>query len=233
MTSAAALAGTASLAADPARAAMVQALLAGKSLTAAELARAAGVTAQTASGHLKRLTEAGLVVMTAHGRHRYHRLAGPRAAQVIETLMAAASLGANSRPVRTGPRDAALRAARICYDHLAGALGVALADALRASGSVELDDDAAMLTADGQTLLERIGIDTSALAPASGRIPCRPCLDWSERRPHLAGRLGAVLCNHCFEQGWVRRSEGRALSVTPEGRRQFRSRFGLTWPPTP
>jgi DNA-binding transcriptional ArsR family regulator len=231
MTGASALAGIASLAAEPARAAMLQALLSGQSLTATELARAAGVTAQTASGHLKRLTEAGLVTVVARGRHRYHRLAGSLAAQAIEELMAtAAMLDAPSRPMRIGPRDAALRAARMCYDHLAGALGVGLADAMRASGAIQLDDDAALLNPQGRDLLERIGIDTDALAPGSQRILCRPCLDWSERRPHLGGRLGAALCNHCFQRGWLRRAQGRAISVTPEGRRQLRSSFGLDWP---
>lgn len=232
MTSAADLAGMASLIADPARAAILQALLPGRSLTATELAREAGIAAQTASGHLKRLTEAQLVSVTARGRHRYHRLAGPHAARAIEELMVAAvSFGAPLRPARIGPREAALRAARTCYDHLAGALGVGLADALRASGSIELDDDAAVLNPAGRTLLERIGIDTTALAPASRRILCRPCLDWSERRPHLAGRLGTVLCDHCFSRGWVRRAQGRILIVTPEGGRQFRLSFGLNWPP--
>jgi DNA-binding transcriptional ArsR family regulator len=224
MPSAAALAETAAAIGDPARAAMLAALLDGRALTAGELASAAGVTPQTASGHLARLAGAGLLVVTRGGRHRYHRLASPAVARLLEDL---ALLAAPPRRVATGPRDAQMRLARTCYDHLAGRLAVALADALVARGALELSPEAAALTEAGGAFLGRLGI---APDPARGtRLFCRPCLDWSERRPHLAGALGAALCAHCFDRGWVRRREGgRALLVTPEGWRGLSDTFGLS-----
>jgi hypothetical protein len=149
-------------------------------------------------------------------------------ARLIESLMhVAAEIEPVRRPVVTGPRDLALRAARTCYDHLAGRLGVALADALVAAGHVELDSDAGIVTPAGLVLLERVGIDAMS-AGRGRRVLCRPCLDWSERRPHLAGTLGAALCRLSFERGWVRRVEGtRAVSITPKGQRAFRETFGV------
>jgi hypothetical protein len=135
--------------------------------------------------------------------------------------------------VVVGPRDAALRAGRTCYDHLAGRLGVALADALVAGGYAELAGDAGLLTDAGTALLERIGIDVARLSPRRGqdgtRVLCRPCLDWSERRPHLAGAVGAALCTHSFASGWIRRIAGtRAVALTPKGERIFREQLGVT-----
>jgi DNA-binding transcriptional ArsR family regulator len=206
---------------DPARAAMLGALMDGRALTAGELARASGITAQTASAHLARLTGAGLLAAEKQGRHRYHRLASPEVARMIEGIMRVATA---LRPVATGPRDAGLRAGRTCYDHLAGRLGVALADALVEGGQIELAHDGGLVTEKGVALLQRLGI-----APGTARRPvCRPCLDWSERRPHIAGQLGAPLCAHCFGQGWVRRVEGtRAVTVTPHGGRMLREVFGV------
>ncbi|RVT91718.1 transcriptional regulator [Rhodovarius crocodyli] len=227
MATTARLAEIAALLGEPARAAMMQALMDGRALTAGELAAAAGITPQTASAHLARLTEAGLLAMERQGRHRYHRLAGAEVAQLLESLMA---LAAGPRPVRTGPRtgprDDQMRRARTCYDHLAGRMGVALADALVARGHLELDHDAGRLTEAGAAHLAALGIQPAG----GGRLMCRPCLDWSERRPHLAGRLGAALCRHCLDQGWLRRIPGtRAVAATPEGARRMRDAFGLDW----
>jgi len=228
MPTTAKLASVAALLGDPARAAMMQALMDGRALTASELARVAGITPQTASSHLARLTGAGLLAMEKQGRHRYHRLATPSMAQLIESLMhVAAEIEPARRTVVTGPGDVALRAARTCYDHLAGRLGVALADALVEGGHVELDSDAGIVTPAGLVLLERVGIDAMS-AGRGRRVLCRPCLDWSERRPHLAGTLGAALCRLSFERGWIRRVEGsRAVSITPKGQRAFRETFGV------
>jgi len=216
-----ALAATAAVIGDPARAAMLATLLDGRALTAGELAGAAGVTPQTASTHLARLAEAGLVAVTRQGRHRYHRLASPAVGRLLEGLM---ELGAPARrPVVTGPRDTALRQARTCYDHLAGRLGVALAGALAAGGAIALTEEGGAVTASGRDALAGFGI-----AVPEGGLFCRPCLDWSERRPHLAGALGAALCARCFELGWIRRhAAGRAVEITPPGWRGFAEVFGI------
>lgn len=227
----------AALSGDPARASMLHALMDGRALTATELARAAGVTPQSASSHLARMTAAGLLAVEKQGRHRYHRLATPSVARMMESIMqVAADLEPTAKRFTIGPRDAALRKARTCYDHFAGQLGVALADALVEQGRVELTSDAGILTETGVTFLGEIGIDTGPMlargAKRSGRVLCRPCLDWSERRPHLAGSLGAALCAHSMEQGWTRRIEGtRAIDVTPKGERILRERFRVRrWP---
>ena len=204
MTSQSAFAEVATLAGDPARAGMLHALMDGRALTASELARIAGITPQTASGHLARLVVAGLLAVEKQGRHRYHRLASPAVAQMMESIMqVAAGLDTNRPRLVVGPRDAALRAARTCYDHLAGRLGVALADALVDGGQVELASDGGLVTDAGIRFFSRIGIDLDVLATCSGKRParvlCRPCLDWSERRPHLAGTIGAALCAQYWE----------------------------------
>jgi DNA-binding transcriptional ArsR family regulator len=233
MASNAMFAEVAALAGDPARAGMLHALMDGRALTASELAVVAGITPQTASGHLARMAAAGLLSVEKQGRHRYHRLASPAVAQMMEGIMQVASdLAGARRPLAVGPRDAALRAARTCYDHLAGRLGVALADALVAGGYAELTGDAGLLTDAGITLLGRVGIDVDALMARRGKRPprilCRPCLDWSERRPHLAGAVGAALCAHSLRNGWIRRLDGtRAVAITPKGQRVFREQFGV------
>jgi DNA-binding transcriptional ArsR family regulator len=233
MASNAAFAEIAALAGDPARAGMLHALMDGRALTSSELARVAGITPQTASGHLVRMTAAGLLCVERQGRHRYHRLASPAVAQMMEGIMQVASdVQPMRRPLRVGPRDAALRAARTCYDHLAGHLGVALADALVAGGYAELTADAGLITDRGMALFDRIGLDVEALSARPGkaapRILCRPCLDWSERRPHLAGRVGAALCVHGFKSGWIRRiNDTRAVAITPKGERVLREQLGL------
>ena len=240
MASNATFARVAALAGDPARAGMLHALMDGRALTASELASVAGITAQTASTHLARMTEAGLLTVEKQGRHRYHRLASSAVAHMMETIMQVAStLEQPQRRLSVGPRDAALRAARTCYDHLAGQLGVALADAMVARGYAELASDGGIVTDAGLGFLGRIGIDVDALQARRGkrtaRVLCRPCLDWSERRPHLAGAIGAALCSHSLEKTWVRRlDDTRAVEITPKGWRVFREDFGarLGGPPT-
>jgi len=237
MATTARFAEIANLAGEPARAAMLTTLMDGRALTASELARCAGVTPQTASGHLLRLASAGLLAVEQQGRHRYHRLASREVASVLEGIMQVAGSqvvgGAAPRIVRTGPRDDALRAARTCYDHLAGRLGVAIADSLVARGYVRLDQDAGTLTEAGAAHLgEVVGLESAREGPRSARSRnrpfCRPCLDWSERRAHLAGVVGAAICAHALAHGWVRRLDGsRALRVTPHGRQQFRAHLGV------
>jgi DNA-binding transcriptional ArsR family regulator len=233
MASNAMFAQVASLAGDPARAGMLHALMDGRALTASELAYVAHITPQTASGHLARMTAVGLLRVEKQGRHRYHRLASPAVAQMIEIIMQVASGLEPARPsLSVGPKDVALRTARTCYDHLAGRLGVALADALVAGGYAELASDAGEVTGAGLALLARIGIDVDALLVRRGKRParilCRPCLDWSERRPHLAGAVGAALCTYSLGEGWVRRiRDTRAVAITPKGQRMFREVFGV------
>ncbi|WP_445487532.1 ArsR/SmtB family transcription factor [Rhodopseudomonas sp. RCAM05734] len=234
MPSQAMFAEIAALSGDPARASMLHALMDGRALTATELARAAGVTPQTASGHLSRMTAVGLLSVERQGRHRYHRLATASVARMLESIMqVAADLAPDRSHLSVGPRDAAMRKARTCYDHLAGQLGVALADSLIARGHVELAGDAGVLTDAGMAFLAGIGLDTAPLlarrTARSGRVLCRPCLDWSERRPHLAGALGAAICAHSLDQGWTRRLDAtRAVLITPKGARIFRDTFGAT-----
>jgi DNA-binding transcriptional ArsR family regulator len=233
MANHAVFAQVASLVGDPARAGMLHALMDGRALTASELAHVAGITAQTASGHLARMADVGLLSIEKQGRHRYHRLASPAVAQMIESIMQVASGLQPPRPsFSVGPRDIALRTARTCYDHLAGRLGVALADALVAGGYAELSNDAGLVTESGVKFLGGMGIDVDALTARRGkhaaRILCRPCLDWSERRAHLAGAVGAALCTHSLEHGWIRRIRGtRAVAITPKGQRIFRDEFGV------
>jgi DNA-binding transcriptional ArsR family regulator len=232
MVSTAALAETAAALGDPARLNMLAALMDGRALTAGELAGVAGVAPTTASGHLGRLLGAGLLAVEKQGRHRYHRLASPEVARVLEGLMALSAAPSEGRPVarapRTGPRDQAMREARTCYDHLAGRLAVGMADAMVARGQVELSADGGALTEAGAGFLEGLGV---AVPVGRGRAFCRPCLDWSERRAHLAGALGAALCLRCLDLGWVRRVAGsRALTVTPAGRLGLEQAFGLDQP---
>lgn len=228
MASQGAFAEIASLAGDPARAGMLHALMDGRALTAGELAEAAHITPQTASGHLMKLAAGGLIAVEKQGRHRYHRLASPAVARMLESIMQVAA-DARPRAIVTGPRDKGLRAARTCYDHLAGHLGVALADSMIAHNQIELTADAGIVTANGAALFDRLGIALETRGPAkSKRMLCRPCLDWSERRPHIGGALGAALCTHCLDAGWIRRVDGsRAVSVTTKGRLEFRRLFSV------
>ncbi|UOM36091.1 helix-turn-helix transcriptional regulator [Acuticoccus sp. I52.16.1] len=211
---------------DPARAAMLTALLGGMALTAGELAEAAGVTRQTASAHLAQLEDGDLIAREKQGRHVYFRFAGPEAAALVESLgvFAARPVGPKRVP---GPRDPALRRARVCYDHLAGTLAVSLFDCLVADGVFVRADDAVSLTPHGARRLSTLGIDIAALRGAK-RPLCRACLDWSERRHHLAGALGGALLASFVERHWVRRVTGtRSIIVTPAGERALRETFGV------
>lgn len=220
------IAEAASLIGDPARANILAALLNGRALTATELGIAAGVAPSTTSGHLTKLVEGRLLSVTSTGRHRYFRLASPSVARVLESLMALAVDG----PPRYRPKarcDEAMARARTCYDHLAGKLGVALAESLATQGHVILTDQGGMVTEVGRGFLANLGVD---LAPRrnSRRSFCRPCLDWSERRWHIGGAIGAALADRCFENGWTaRRRDGRAVTITPAGEQAFQKLFGI------
>lgn len=219
------IAEVASLMGDAARANMLSALMGGQALTAGELARVAGITPQTASGHLAKMTEGRLLAVEAQGRHRYYRLASGGVADAMQALMALAADG-RRRHHPVGPKDAALRLARTCYDHMAGRLAVAMADALSAEGRVVLSDGAALVTDAGRQFFLDLGLDMDAASPR--RPLCRTCLDWSERRPHLAGRLGSALLARALALGWIARTpESRALRLTDAGEDGFRRAFGL------
>lgn len=212
---------------DRARAEILTALTAGQALTAGELAEAAGVTKQTISSHLGKLLGARLIAVVKQGRHRYFRLADPDVAQLIESLMGVAYRSGAVR-VRRSPAEPALRKARTCYDHLAGELGVLVFDALHRRHLLCSVAGELRLTESGHRFWSNFGIDTAAL----GRGPrplCRDCLDWSARRHHLAGALGAALLERCFERGWARRAKGsRVVHFTAAGEGSLREQFELS-----
>ena len=220
------IAEIAALVGDPARANILLALMAGQALTAGELAYSARVAPQTASAHLGKLVAGGLLALEKQGRHRYFRLASPEVAGMIESLMAVAIDGApRHRPASRC--DGALRQARTCYDHLAGRLGVALADTLLFRGHVVLDDDGGRITDDGALFFAQFGVNLTGAASQRRQL-CRPCLDWSERRPHLGGAVGAAIAARCFNLGWVERVKGsRAVSITSAGHRGLSEGFDL------
>jgi DNA-binding transcriptional ArsR family regulator len=217
------MATIAALLGDPARANILTVLMDGRALTAKELAFAARVSPQTTSGHLAKLTDAGLLTPDRQGRHRYFRLASPLVGHMLESVMAVA--GPDPSPVRPWRGGDALRTARTCYDHLAGRLGVALADALTAADHVTLSADGGEVTPSGHAFLRDFGAE-----PAGGkRVFCRPCLDWSERRAHVAGKLGAALAARCLDLGWIERQrDSRAVTITTAGRDGFAHTFGIT-----
>jgi DNA-binding transcriptional ArsR family regulator len=216
------MASVAALLGDPARANILTALLDGRALTAKELAFAARVTPQTASGHLARLTDACLLAAEKQGRHRYFRLASPLVGQMLESVMAVAGPEPRLTSWRGGE---GLRTARTCYDHLAGRLGVALADALSDAGHIALSHDGGEVTEPGHAFLRDFGAEPTA----GRRVFCRPCLDWSERRPHIAGRLGAALADRCPALGWIQRQrDSRAVTITAAGAHGFAETFGIT-----
>ena len=225
------IAAVAALIGDPARANILSALMGGRALTAGELAWHAGVSAQTTSGHLAKLTEAMLLALEKQGRHRYYRLASPEIAHAMEALMAIAASGPRRhRPV--GPKDEALRTARTCYDHIAGRLGTALANSLSERGHIVLSDGSGLVSEKGRRFFCDFGIDIE-MSVRSKRAFCRTCLDWSERRPHLGGRLGADILDRSLALDWVARiPDSRALRITRAGRREFTAVFGLAsdWP---
>lgn len=209
------LAAVAVLVGDPARAAMLDALATGVALPAGELARRAGIRPATATAHLRRLVEGGLVKVRAQGRHRYHELAGPQVAAALEALAQIAP-PAPVRSLREHSAALKLAEARTCYDHLAGRRGVELRDHLLASGAVrQVNDRDHVLTSRGRALLLALNIDAGCLE-ASRRILARSCIDWTQRRPHLAGALPAALTARFLELGWLSRGQGRGLRITQD-----------------
>ncbi|WFU57308.1 helix-turn-helix transcriptional regulator [Bradyrhizobium pachyrhizi] len=219
------LAELAGLIADPGRASILSRLMDGRAQTASELALVAGVTPQTASWHLSRLVERALLKVERRGPRRFYRLATPLVAQMLEGMMTVAAIDPD--PSRPPPRiDPEMRRARTCYDHLAGELGVAVTDAMLDRGHLNLDQEAGELTASGRAFLGDLGIDLRSPA-RSRRVLCRPCLDWSERRPHLAGRAGAAVADLALQRDWIRRRpQGRSVEITDAGLLAFRNLFG-------
>ncbi|MGY2733572.1 ArsR/SmtB family transcription factor [Sphingomonas sp. UYP23] len=212
-----------SLIGDPVRASMLLGLLRVPALTAGELAKEGGVTAPTASSHLAQLYDGGLVDVVTSGRHRYYRLADADVAHHLEQLLGLAQHLSHS-PTRPGPNEPAVRRARVCYDHLAGEIAVELFERLRARGGVRAAEVGITLTPSGHAAFLQVGIDLSATGGT--RPVCRECLDWSERRPHLAGIAGAALLSRMVELGWLCRVEGsRAMTVTVTGDRALTKLF--------
>lgn len=217
------LARVAALLADPGRAAMLWALMDGSARPAGELTLIAGLSPSAASAHLARLTEGGLLSAEVRGRHRYFRIATPEIAQTIEALMNVAHATAPARPVtrpaRTVPVE--MRHARTCYDHMAGEVAVQVFDRLVEGGLLALDGEDLEATEAGAARLTDWGVDLGALRARRRRFACT-CLDWSERRPHLGGALGAALLERFTSNGWVERtSRPRVLRITPLGQREF------------
>ncbi len=219
------IAGIASLIGDPARANMLSALLSGQALTAGELALEAGVMPQTASAHLAKLSDGRLILSVKQGRHRYFRLANAEVAEVLERLLGLAAASGRLR-ARPGPREPALRKARVCYDHLAGELGVALFEGLHREGRLLRGEGGLTLSAAGRSFARDFGLPLEALEKRR-RPLCRECLDWSQRQSHLAGALAAAFLERFLALGWTARLEGsRALLFSEEGERQFLATFG-------
>jgi DNA-binding transcriptional ArsR family regulator len=220
------VAEAASLMGDPTRANMLAALMDGRALTATELGLVAGVAPSTASGHLAKLIEGRLISVTASGRHRYYRLASAAVAQVLENLMALSIEG----PPRYRPKsrcDDAMAQARTCYDHFAGKLGVALADGFAARNYILLNEEGGLVTDTGRSFLGGIGVELETRR-GSRRAFCRPCLDWSERRWHIGGVVGAAIARRSFELGWTERQKlGRAVTITTAGERALEHLLGV------
>lgn len=215
----------ASLVGDPARSNMLTALMSGRALTATELAQEAGITPQTASSHLAKLEAGHLIVPEKQGRHRYFRLSGTDVAAVLEGLMGLAARAGHLR-VRTGPADPGLRRARVCYDHLAGDFGVRMLDSMTEKGLLRTNNDDILLTPRGERFVADFGIDLAALG-GSRRPLCKTCLDWSVRRSHLAGSLGAAILSRLYELKWAMRGKNnRVVTFSPRGASKFTALFG-------
>ena len=226
MVAAANMVEVAALIGDTARATMLAALMGGEALTSSELANLARVSRPTASEHLNKLARARLLSVTKRRRNRYYRIASPLVAAMLEGIKAVAAIEVPPRHQPRSDQDDALRFARTCYDHVAGRLGVAIADALIGKRYLVLDDEGGELTAAGKRFLTGFG---AKLDSPSRRVFCRACLDWSERRYHVAGLVGAEIWRCCQEKGWLRRQRGnRAVAITPAGRRGLREAFGVT-----
>lgn len=221
------IASIAAVLGDPARSRMLLALMGGRALTASELALEADVAPSTASAHLAKLEAKQLVCAERQGRHRYFRIGDEQVADLVEQLcgLSARSEGATPSRVQPGPRDSAMRRARVCYDHLAGELAVALFESLVAQKWLALEGEGVAMTAAGRRHLADFGIDVQALDRAR-RVTCRLCLDWSVRRHHLAGGLGAALLSKIYTRRWARRDPvTRAVHFTPQGLEKLRDRF--------
>lgn len=217
----------AALIGDPARANILTALMDGRALTASELAEEAGVGLSTASGHLSKLADAELIAPRKSGRHKYFNLADAEVAGVLEALMGLAARKGTTR-VRTGPRDAQMQVARVCYNHLAGRMGVQMYRSMIERGLLAEDGEDVALTGDGRDFVTGFGVDLAGLEAGRARM-CRTCLDWSERRNHLAGSLGRAMLTRIEDQGWMRRDAGsRAVLVTEKGKAAFSAAFPET-----
>ena len=231
MTTVNALSEVAALMGDPARASMLSLLMDGRAHTASELALTAGVTAQTASGHLSRMVEANLLAARAQGRNRFYRLASAEVAHVMESMMALA--GERVPPASKSAawrRDPDLRFCRTCYDHLAGQVGIAVTDSLTQHGHLEPEGARDWkLTHSGELFCRRLGVDVDGAQQAGTRHFARQCLDWSERRPHISGALGAAIADTFFKKGWTERlRRSRTVRLTDSGRRALGSHFGTS-----
>ena len=227
MVAAANLVEVAALVGDTARATILAALMSGQALTGSELAHIARISRPTASEHLAKLSEARLIASIKQGRFRYYRIASPLVATMLESIIAVAAIEVPARHRPCSAQEEALRFARTCYDHLAGHLGVAIADALVADGHIVLGEDGGEVTDGGRRFLAAFGADLTSRS-RSKRIFCKPCLDWSERRYHLAGWVGAEICRCCVDLGWiVRARDTRAVRLTAVGRAGLTARFGI------
>ena len=219
----------ASLVGDPARANILTALVTGRALTASELAQEAGITPQTASSHLGKLEAGGLIEPEKQGRHRYYRLTGPDVAAVLEGLEGLAARAGHLR-VRTGPKEPALRRARVCYDHLAGDLGVQMLESMKAQKLVRQKKQEIELTPEGERFLEKHLQISPAMLAHPRRPVCKACLDWSERRHHLAGTLGSALMTRFDELKWAARDAtpgSRVVNFSRTGEKRFAALFGV------
>jgi DNA-binding transcriptional ArsR family regulator len=227
MAAAANMVEVAALVGGTARATMLAALMGGQALTASELASLAQVSKSTASGHLGKLVGARLLSVTQKRRNRYYRIASPLVAKMLESIKAVAGLETPARYQPRSAQDDALRFARTCYDHVAGKLGVAIADALVAKKFVVLTEEGGEVTKAGARFLTQFGATLNA-KPTGRRIFCRACLDWSERRYHVAGFVGAEIWRRALELGWLRQPRGtRAVTLTAAGTRGLRDTFGV------
>jgi DNA-binding transcriptional ArsR family regulator len=225
MVAAANLVEVAALVGDTARATILAALMGGQALTGSELAYLARISRPTASEHLVKLVEARLVAVIKQGRYRYYRIGSPLVARMLESIIAVAAIEVPARYKPRSIQDEALRFARTCYDHLAGQVGVAIADALIANGHIVLAEDGGEVTQAGTRFLTGFGAD---LHSQGKRIFCRPCLDWSERRYHVGGLVGAEIWHRCLALGWlIRERDSRALRLTAAGRMGLSETFGV------
>lgn len=229
MTYEASFSSTATLIGDPTRSLMLAALLDGRALPAGELAYAAGVSAQTASAHLAKLLDGGLLTVEKEGRHRYYRLAGAHVAEALERLATLDCTGAVRRKP-LDPKARELQFARRCYDHLAGQLGVAVTQRLQERGFIAVAANKQFqVSPAGVDWFRGIGLDVSALRPTRRGL-ARQCLDWTERSHHLAGPLGVALLAHLCSENWLKRSrDSRAVRVTPKGRMELKRQLGVDW----